>query len=143
MSGELITGFDRALEQQLIGHEDLRLKPYRCSAGKLTIGVGRNLDDNGISRVEAMMMLRNDITSTRFALEKAVPGFLGLSSQRRRALIDMCFNLGLPRFLQFKQMLAAIAEGDFDRAAGEMLSSRWAAQVGQRANTLAAMMREG
>ncbi|MBU4274000.1 MAG: lysozyme [Planctomycetes bacterium] len=135
--------FDRELELQLIDHEDLKLKPYRCSAGKLTIGVGRNLDDNGITKTEAMMMLRSDITSTRFALEKAVPGFLGFSIRRRRALIDMCFNLGLPRFLQFKQMLAAIKVGDFNRAAEEMLSSVWAKQVGQRAQTLATMMREG
>ena len=144
---ETDTDFDRDLELQLIKHEDLRLKPYRCSADKLSIGVGRNLDDNGITRIEAMVMLRNDITSTRFALEKAVPGFLGFSAQRRRALIDMCFNLGLTRFLQFKQMLAAIRMGDFCGAADEMLNSKWASQVGkepgQRAHTLATMMREG
>ena len=137
------TDFDRELELQLIDHEDLRLKPYRCSAGKLSIGVGRNLDDNGITRAEAMMMLRNDLTRTRFGLEKVIPGFLGLSRRRRMALIDMCFNLGLPRFLQFKQMLAAVVAGDFNLAAEEMLSSVWAKQVGQRARTLATMMREG
>ena len=137
------TDFDRELELQLIDHEDLRLKPYRCSAGKLSIGVGRNLDDNGITRAEAMMMLRNDLTRTRFGLEKVFPGFLGLSRRRRMALIDMCFNLGLPRFLQFKQMLAAVVAGDFNLAAEEMLSSVWAKQVGQRARTLATMMREG
>ena len=137
------TDFDRELELQLIDHEDIKLKPYRCSAGKLTIGVGRNLDDNGITRAEAMMMLRNDLTRTRFGLEKVFPGFLGLSRRRRMALIDMCFNLGLPRFLQFKQMLAAVVARDFSLAAEEMLSSAWAKQVGQRARTLATMMREG
>lgn len=137
------TDFDRELELQLIDHEDIKLKPYRCSAGKLTIGVGRNLDDNGITKAEAMMMLRNDLTQTRFGLEKVFPGFLGLSRPRRRALIDMCFNLGLPRFLQFKKMLAAVVARDFNQAAEEMLSSRWAEQVGQRAHTLATMMREG
>lgn len=135
--------FDRELEQQLIKHEDLRLKPYRCPAGKLTIGVGRNLDDNGISKAEAMVLLRNDILATRFSLEKVLPGFLALSPRRRMALIDMCFNLGLPGFLRFKHMLAAIVAGDFNRAADEMLSSDWANQVDQRAQTLATMMREG
>jgi len=137
------TDFDRELEQQLIKHEDLRLKPYRCTAGKLTLGVGRNLDDSGITKAEAMMMLRNDLTRTRFGLEKVFPGFLGLSRRRRMALIDMCFNLGLPRFLQFKKMLAAVVARDFSLAAEEMLSSAWAKQVGQRARTLATMMREG
>ena len=143
--GERMTDndFDRELERQIIEHEDLKLKPYRCSAGKLTLGVGRNIEDNGISTAEAMVMLRNDITRTRFALEKVFPGFLGLSRRRRLALIDMCFNLGLPRFLGFKKMLAAVVAGDFNQASEEMLSSRWAEQVGQRARTLATMMREG
>ena len=135
--------FDRELELQLIAHEDIKLKPYRCSAGKLTIGVGRNLDDNGITKAEAMMMLRSDILDARLRLEKVLPGFLALSLRRRRVLIDMCFNLGLPRLLQFKKMLAAVVARDFNLAADEMLSSAWATQVGQRAKTLATMMREG
>lgn len=135
--------FDHALEQQLIRHEGLSLKPYRCPAGKLTIGVGRNLEDNGISRYEAMLLLRSDLAGVRMALERAIPGFLVLSDRRRLALIDMCFNLGLPRLWEFKRMRSAIAARDFDRAAAEMLDSAWAEQVGRRAQTLAAMMREG
>lgn len=141
------TDFDRELEQLLVKHEGLMLKPYRCTAGKLTIGVGRNLDDNGITVLEAKMLLRSDLTKTRFGLEKVFPGFSGLSRPRRLALIDMCFNLGLPRFLQFKQLLAAVVAGDFGKAAEEMLESKWASQVGkeegERAHTLATMMREG
>ena len=135
--------FDRELEQQLIQHEGLHLKPYHCPAGKLTIGVGRNLEANGISKHEAMTLLRNDITQTRFRLEKVIHSFQSLSDRRRMALTDMCFNLGLPRFLKFKKMLSALKAKDFERAADEMLDSRWANQVGQRAMTLATMMREG
>ncbi|PLX49135.1 MAG: lysozyme [Desulfobulbaceae bacterium] len=131
------------LEQQLIEHEGLRLKPYVCPAGKITIGAGRNLDDNGISTAEAMVLLRNDILATTLRLEKVVPGFRSLSERRRMALIDMCYNLGLPRLLKFKKMLAAMLARDFDTAADEMLDSVWADQVGQRAHTLATMMREG
>jgi len=131
------------LEKQLIDHEGLRLKPYTCPAGKTTIGVGRNLDDLGISKQEAMEMLRHDILRVEMGLEKVVPGFLALSSRRRASLVDMCFNLGMTRFINFKNMLTAIAVGDFALAADEMLASRWAEQVGQRAHTLAAMMREG
>ena len=135
--------FDRELEQQLIAHEGISLKPYLCPAGKLTIGVGRNLDANGISSAEAMLMLRGDILVARLSLEKVLPGFLALSPPRRRVLIDMCFNLGLPRLLGFKKMLAAVLAKDFNRAADEMLASAWSTQVGQRAQTLATMMREG
>lgn len=131
------------LEKQLIDHEELRLKPYRCPAGKLTIGVGRNLEERGISRDEAFYLMRNDIMRVELELEKALPCYLSLSSRRRAALVDMNYNLGLTRFLEFKRMLAFIAAGDFDNAAGEMLSSRWATQVGRRAQTLSSMMREG
>lgn len=88
-------------------------------------------------------MLRNDILTCRLQLERIHPGFLALSLRRRRVLIDMCFNLGLPRLLRFKKMLAAVVARDFNLAAEEMLSSVWAKQVGQRAQTLATMMREG
>ncbi len=39
------------IKAQLVRHEGLKLKPYRCTAGKLTIGIGRNLDNCGISHV--------------------------------------------------------------------------------------------
>lgn len=135
--------FEHELDRLLIGHEGFRVKPYTCPAGKLTIGVGRNLADNGISGPEAMLMLHNDLWETRLSLEKIVPRFLGLSPVRRAALIDMCFNLGLSRFMGFKQMLAALKAGDFDQAADAMLDSTWATQVGERAKTLADMMRHG
>lgn len=135
--------FDAEMAKQLAIHEGMRLKPYRCTANKLTIGVGRNIEDVGITAEEALYLLRNDIVRTRYALEKAVPSYLRLSMPRRKALIDMCFNLGLSGLLKFKKFLAAIEAEDFNRAADEMLSSAWAGQVGQRAHTLAAMMREG
>ena len=135
------TDFDLAMKQQLMMHEGLRLQPYRCPAGKLTIGVGRNLDDAGIRRDEAMTMLQNDIDYFKIGLSRVVPGFQALSVWRRMALIDMAFNLGLDGLLKFKGLLAAIARGDFRQAAAEMLDSAWAKQVGQRAVTLADMMR--
>ncbi len=137
------TDFQAALEHQLIMHEGLKHKAYLCSANKITIGAGRNLEDTGISHSEAMLMLRNDITRVSFSLEKAVPGFLALSPRRRMALIDMTFNMGLAGFLKFHNMLAAIHLGAWEQASAEMLDSAWAVQVGQRAVTLAAMMREG
>lgn len=135
--------FQYALEAQLILHEGLRLTPYRCPAGKLTIGVGRNLEAVGISKDEAKLMLRNDLLRTRLGLEKVLPGFLALSPRRRMALIDMAFNLGLNGLLKFKKMLASLVAGDWDQAAAEMLDSTWASQVGQRAVTLATMIKEG
>ncbi|MFZ9654660.1 MAG: glycoside hydrolase family protein [Limnohabitans sp.] len=131
------------LQKQLILHEGVRLKPYRCTAGKLTIGIGRNLDDVGISQEEALGLLRNDIARALSAVRIELPWFDRLDDIRQRVVVDMAFNLGIDGLLAFKQTLAAVASGDYDRAATEMLNSRWAAQVGERARRLARMMRTG
>ena len=131
------------LKKELIRDEGLRLVPYRCSAGKLTIGVGRNLDDVGITESEAMHLLVNDIMRSKNATLTIIPDLLELSEQRQRVLVNMCFNLGPWGLRNFRKMLAAIAERDFSRAADEMLDSKWARQVGPRATRLAKMMRDG
>jgi lysozyme len=130
------------LENMLIRHEGLKLKPYRCTAGKLTIGIGRNLDDNGITEAEARMMCRYDVEVVRTPLLK-YKWFTLLNEARQDAILDMAFNLGLPRFLKFKNMLQALQDQDYHKAAEEMMTSQWAQQVGERATELAAMMVEG
>lgn len=128
------------LESMLIRHEGLELKPYRCTAGKLTIGIGRNLDDVGITEAEARMMLNHDIQErvTQFLKYK---WFTELSEVRKDVIIDMSF-MGVGRLLGFKNMIKALSEKDYQKAAEEMMSSKWASQVGSRATELAAMMIE-
>lgn len=123
-------------------HEGLRLKPYKCTAGKLSIGYGRNLDDMGISEIEAMVMLRHDIEQCYQELSM-FSWFEDLDQVRQEALIDMLFNLGLPTFLEFKKTLKFVAEGKYSQAAEEMLRSKWADQVGDRAKELAYMVDTG
>jgi lysozyme len=123
-------------------HEGLRLFPYRCTAGKLTIGYGRNLEDVGISDDEAQLMLSADIKSA-YSDVSVYSWWPDLSDRRKAVLIDMRFNLGGAGFRGFRHMLGAISAGDYDAAANEMLDSLWATQVGQRATTLAEMMRDG
>ena len=127
----------------LIRHEGLRLKPYRDARNKLTIGVGRNLDDAGITREEALMLLNNDIATVRHEIERAFPWVSRLNRVRKNVILDMVFNLGLPRFRRFKKTIAAIKAEDWENAAREMLDSQWAKQVGERAKELAAMMKRG
>jgi len=131
------------LVKQLMRHEGKRLKPYRCTADKLTIGYGRNLDDVGISDAEAMFMLRNDISQARVDLIQNHPWIDQLDYPRQDVLINMVFNLGINRFNGFKNAIAAARVGDFDLCAKEMLDSRWANQVGERANELARQMVRG
>ena len=131
-----------ALKDQLILHEGLKLEPYECTAGKLTIGVGRNIEDIGITEDEARYLLDNDILRVCDELDRNLPWWRDLSDARQRVLVDMVFNLGISRFMQFKNTIAAIESGDYDTASEEMLNSRWADQVGQRAKTLSRMMRD-
>ncbi|WP_346839811.1 glycoside hydrolase family protein [Microbulbifer sp. SAOS-129_SWC] len=130
------------LAQELERDEDLRLRPYRCTAEKLSIGVGRNLDDVGITEDEARYLLANDIRRTLADCE-TIPTFHRLSGVRQRVIANMVFNLGLGRFLGFRKMLAALEVCDWAEAAAQMLDSKWARQVGARAERLAEMMREG
>jgi lysozyme len=129
--------------QQLRLHEGERLKPYRCTAGKLTIGVGRNLEDRGITAEESAYLLNNDIEREWKALTTNLPWVTGLNDVRQRVLLDMAFNLGIGGLLKFKNTLATIQKGDYARAADMMLDSLWARQVKGRATRLAQMMRTG
>lgn len=123
-------------------HEGLRLKPYTCTAGKLSIGYGRNLDDNGISQYEAEQMLFNDIQLCYAECIK-LKCWDKLNEPRQAALLDMCYNLGISRLKGFKKMLAALEVGAYSRAAEEMLDSKWAMQVKTRATELADIMKKG
>lgn len=124
-------------------HEGLELKPYRCPAGRLTIGYGRNLDDVGIDEQEAENMLVRDMMKVVKGLRENIPGFDELTSARQAVLIDMAYNLGLEGLLKFKRMLGHVVTFEWAQAAEEMLNSKWARQVGSRANRLATMMETG
>jgi lysozyme len=123
-------------------HEGRRLKPYLCTADKLTIGYGRNLDDNGISEDEALYLLQNDIDACYSELN-VFNWFQELDQVRQEALVDMRFNLGLPRFLSFKKMIARLIAKEYSQAAEEIINSLYAKQVGDRANEIAYMIERG
>jgi lysozyme len=114
------------IEEELIRDEGLKLKPYMCPAGKLTIGIGRNIEDVGISEDEALYLLRNDIENCNTDLTEMGFQFYNFSPNRWRVLVNMRFNLGPNRFRQFKKMIAALRDGDYEKAADEMMDSKWA-----------------
>lgn len=129
------------LKGLLVQHESYRQFPYTDTTGHLTIGIGRNLIDRGVSTTEAFYLLDDDILYFSSKLTHYLSFFIDLSENRQIALIDMCFNLGLQGFLGFKGMILALEAHDYERAAMEMMDSKWAQQVGERASQLAAIMR--
>ena len=148
------------LKSELIRDEGFHAMPYRRASGKLTTGVGRNLDDKPLTPDEitvvghngrteritleaASYLLGNDIRHTCEALNRALPWWRELDEVRRRVLMNMAFDLGVSSLLGFHTTLGWIKQGHYSSAAGEMLCSVWAAQVGDRASRLARMMRTG
>jgi lysozyme len=129
------------VRKRLIEHEGIKLKPYHCTAGKLTIGVGRNLDDRGISQATATQMLEEDIEIVLDELKRALPFWEKLKWNYKEALVDLAFNMGVPRLMMFRNMLSAIEADDPDKAAEELLDSRYASQVGVRASNIAGLLR--
>ena len=130
------------LKKWLIEHEGMSLKPYKCPNGKITIGVGRNLESNGLSLDECNYLLENDIARCRRELD-VYWWFIILNENRKNALLNMCFNLGLTKLLTFKKMIVALEQKNYDRAAIEALDSRWAKQVKGRAVYIAEVIKEG
>ena len=132
-----------SFEDQLIDHEGLELSLYKCTGDKWTIGVGRNLDDRGITEDEARYLLKNDIAIVEEELLRNKPSVADLDGVRQRILVDMGFNLGIPTLLKFQNMWTAIEDEDWIEASEQMLDSRWAKQVGRRAIRLADAMKTG
>lgn len=121
----------------------LALKKGDTLKGLPSVGIGRNLVDVGISADEARAMLKADVDRAERDLDRSIPWWRALSDNRQRVLLNLCFNIGLPRFLGFKKMLTACQRGDFDQAAFELTASLWAEQVGARARRLATLMMHG
>lgn len=126
---------------QLLADEGVRLKPYRCTAGKLTIGVGRNLEDRGITHSEALLLLTNDIEDFWKQLGLRLP-WLGTAPEAvQEALLNMAFNLGVAGLMDFSTTLGHLQACRYAQAAAAMLASKWARQVGARAERLAGQVR--
>lgn len=149
---------------KLIAHEGLRLQVYQDTLGIDTIGIGRNLEDRGItqeeldwmdipnikavyeygiSEADAMYLAQNDVQIVEEELVRAHPCVEELDAVRQLVLMDMAFNMGVPRLRKFKKMWNAVHENKFDIAAKEMLDSRWAIQVKSRSTKLAHAMHHG
>ena len=139
-------------------HEGFRETVYRCKAGRRTIGYGYNLDANplqlesseiahycksGITEAEAEKLLNDMIAKCTHELTVKLGCFTALSDNRKAALVDMTYNLGIDGFMGFKATIAHLTRQEWTQAAASMLASRWAAQVGGRARDLAGIVVTG
>ena len=134
------------LKDRLKLDEGLRLEPYQDSEGWWTVGYGRLIDTRKggkISEDEAEYMLNNDIDVVINQVIREFPWFGDLSDARQEVILNMVFNLGLPKFKGFKNAITAMKRHDWTDASREMLDSLWSRQVGDRAVRLSEAMRTG
>lgn len=132
------------VRRHLLADEGLRLKPYRDTVGKLTIGIGRNLSDVGISAVEADILFDNDLERSWADLVGRFPWVLRLDEVRQAVLLNMTFNMGVAGLAKFVNTLAAVQRGAYSTASNGMRRSLWYRQVQRsRSERLVRMMATG
>ena len=148
------------MAKELESDEGVRLYPYTQTKGYLAIGINRNLDNcpltteerkrvghdgrtQAITHEEAIYLLTNDIKRIAFELNRRIEWWKDLDEVRRRVLLNMAFNLGTTRLLNFTEMLRWTKQGHYRAAAMCLLASIWANQVGERAERLAKMLALG
>ena len=132
------------LKKRLREKEGLRLYPYPDDKGFLTIGYGHNLTANGISWAIAETLLDEDLhhaSDKYFSLPIDIQR--SLNPPRRRVIVELIFWLGFSGLLKFDKMLAAIAQGDFETAANELMDSQIGRTYTTRTRELADAMRAG
>jgi len=135
-----------ALRAELIRDEGLRLTPYRDTLGYLTIGVGhlilRNESFRTITRDQAMALLDQDIAIAERRLSNIFPSWRSLDEVRQLSFLNLVFNLGY-KLADFKRFLHAAKSGDWEKAADQLMQSRWYRQVKLRGPRIVHAIRTG
>ncbi len=131
------------LKARLRTEEGVKQYPYLDTEGKLTIGVGHNLTDRGLSKTIVENLLDEDISIAITDVRFIFSDFLEWSENRQIAILDLMFAMGRPTFLKFEKMIKALRFQIWEAAANELLDSVWASKTGDRAKGLAALIRQG
>jgi lysozyme len=139
------------LREELEIDEGVKYEIYLDHLGLKTCGVGhlvRKTDPehdmevgDPVSKERVAELFERDIGWTMNDCQKLLPDFDMLSEEIRLIVANMCFNLGINRLGRFKKFLAAIEDRDWQRAADEMVDSKWHNQVPERSGRLIARMR--
>ena len=131
------------LSEMIARHEGFRKYPYKCPAGKWTVGYGHNIEDNGISEKVASTLLKIDIGIAIKEVYNIIPKLYDYAIPRQHALIDLMFNIGMPAFLTFKKMIKAIKEEDWEKASAELKDSKYYRQTRSRSKEIYKILKTG
>ena len=132
---------EQAMIDQIIRHEGFSATVYKCTAGRYTIGYGREISTKGITEREAIDLLNHDIYECFLDLTCLFPDqFNDMPGALQQVLVDMRFQLGPGGFRNFKKMIRAIKRNDLPGMIREMKDSRWYHQTKNRADDLIRMV---
>lgn len=124
-------------------HEGFSPTAYKDSRGFDTIGYGTRVTEIEVDEATAEAWLIREVEEKEARL-KHVNGWHRMDLFRRDIILEMAYQMGVGGVLRFRRMWDAIRDQDWDRAADEMLDSRWArTQTPRRAGRLALRMRAG
>lgn len=145
------------IAKRLEFHEGRKSESYYCTGGYLTQGIGHNLQTNPLtseqkSKIkdlkhwtdnEINMILADDVQQCKAIMSQMIKGFDDFDDERQYALVDMCFQLGPLGVSKFKNMLSAMREKDWEKAADECLNSKYAKQTPTRAKRISYLIKKG
>lgn len=132
----------KELQIELTRDEARRSKLYKCSAGYLTIGIGHNIEANGLKPEVIDLIFKLDVEDAEQYCKK-YPWYDSLDPVRKRAIVNLMFNLGPNTFKKFKKAIAAMGNKDYIEASAQFKDSNWYKQVGARAKRVCYMIRHG
>ena len=132
------------LEHEFVSDEGKKARGYKCSEGYWTIGIGHNTEGKDLSDRAIRVIFEDDVADAVADLDSIWVGWRALSEKRKRALINLSFQMGATRFLTFKKFWAALKQHDFTTAANELIDSKWYTQTqASRTNRVVNQIRNG
>jgi len=134
------------LREQLKIDEGVKYEIYNDHLGYATFGIGHLVvkgdEEHGkpigtpVSEERVNSVFDSDVATYVTEAKKVFPNLDTLPEEAQEVIVNMCFNMGAPRLSKFKKFIGGVNAGDWDTAAVEMMDSRWAKQVGVRADRL-------
>ena len=134
------------LRDQLKIDEGVKYEIYNDHLGYATFGIGHLIvegdEEHGkpvgtaVSEERVNAIFEEDVQKYISESKKVFPNLDDLPETAQQVIVNMFFNMGAPRLSQFKKFIAGVNKGDWPTAAIEMMDSRWANQVGDRATRL-------
>ena len=128
----MVMDFEK-MRKHIESNEGRHNKPYKCSEGKLTIGVGHNIEDRGLSDKVIDLLFIEDIQEAYLTAHSLFYRFVSMPQNAQTVFMDMAFQLGKSRLRKFKNMIACANERDWKGVVLEMVDSRWYHQTPNRA----------